>query len=225
MAFQNIIFDLDGTLIDSSASILASFQASFDIAGIKAARPLGSDIIGPPLKEALALLSGSNDSALINELAANFRHHYDSEGYRHTTVFSGIPELMMDLAATGIPLYIATNKRIKPTRLIIEHLGWARFFSGVFGLDSLEPPAASKADLISHMADTYAMNTQTTLYIGDRIEDSHAANSAKVAFSYASWGYGSDHDTDDFDVHRILKKPGDLLSVVQDWGTPSNSEI
>ena len=191
MNIENIIFDLDGTLIDSSASILASFQASFDMAGLEPTRQLDSDIIGPPLKEALALLASTSDPVLINSLAENFRDHYDSQGYREATIFPGISDLLIDLAGKSIPLHIATDKRIKPTALIVQHFGWSRYFSSVFGLDSLVPSAANKADLISHMINTNLMDKETTIYVGDRLEDANAAKIANVVFFYASWGYGS----------------------------------
>lgn len=212
MNIENIIFDLDGTLIDSSASILASFQASFDMAGLEPTRQLESDLIGPPLKEALALLASTSDPVLIDILVENFKGHYDSQGYRGATIFPGISDLLIDLAGKSIPLHIATNKRIKPTELIVQHFGWSRYFSSVFGLDSLVPSAANKADLISHMINTNLMDKETTIYVGDRLEDANAAHIANVVFFYASWGYGSPQCIDDFGVNQVLQHPGNLLS-------------
>lgn len=192
MKISTIIFDLDGTLIDSSDSILAAFKGSFDALGLTPFRTLAPEIVGPPLRETLALLSGSDDSVLLDRLAAAFKESYDTDGYRQTTVFPGVREMLSTLLAWKVPLYIATNKRIKPTELIVEYLGWSECFSGVFSLDAVQPVAASKGELLNHLVGKYRMCTATTLYVGDRVEDEFAARQAKIDFVYASWGYGED---------------------------------
>ncbi len=70
------VFDLDGTLIDSSSGILSALAAAFTSCGVKPVRPLVSQVIGPPLLEMLSLLSGSSDAALIDRLAEKFKYHY-----------------------------------------------------------------------------------------------------------------------------------------------------
>lgn len=212
---SHVIFDLDGTLIDSSNSILAAFKGAFEAVGQEPVRSLTSDIIGPPLKEALVSLSASNDPLLLNELTEAFKACYDTTGYRQTVVFSGILEMLADLAKKGLPLYIATNKRIKPTALILEHLGWTRYFSGIFALDSLTPYASHKAELLTHIVSAHSLIHENTLYVGDRIEDERAANLANVHFAYASWGYGVDRDTDRCHETCSLEKPLYLTKHVE----------
>ncbi|MGJ0484904.1 MAG: HAD family hydrolase [Methylomicrobium sp.] len=87
MPIENLIFDLDGTLIDSSNSILESFRGAFEEVGKEPVCPLKADIIGPPLREALCQLSGSSDSEELDRLATAFKAHYDTEGYKSPRSF------------------------------------------------------------------------------------------------------------------------------------------
>ena len=83
--YSHILFDLDGTLIDSAPAILASFQAAFAASGVTPVRPISNDIIGPPLTETLQLLAGNTDATLIARLSEAFKASYDSSGYQATT--------------------------------------------------------------------------------------------------------------------------------------------
>lgn len=187
---KTIIFDLDGTLIDSSQSILAGFAGAFAAEGLSPVIALRPEIIGPPLKETLALLAGSRDGALVERLAGHFKAHYDTVGYRETTVFAGIPEMLAALAGHGIPLHIATNKRLIPTRRILDHLGWSAYFKTVRALDAWSPAAQNKAEMIARQLQEETLSADSTLYVGDREEDFFAARANHLHFALAAWGYG-----------------------------------
>lgn len=187
-----IVFDLDGTLIDSSPSILAGFAAAFAEEGIRPVMPLDASIIGPPLKETLALLAGAQDSdnALIDRLADRFKAHYDASGYRETVVFPGIHDMLLALQAQGHPLHIATNKRLHPTLKILQHLGWSALFGKVRALDAWQPPVKNKSDMIARLLSELDIDAEHCLYVGDRNEDASAAAANMMPFAFAAWGYG-----------------------------------
>lgn len=205
---STIIFDLDGTLIDSSASILAGFAGAFAAEGRQPVVPLGPEIIGPPLKETLAILAGSNDSALIERLAGHFKAHYDTLGYQETTVFDGIPEMLAGLAGRGIPLHIATNKRLTPTLRILDFLGWSDYFCTVRALDAWAPAVGSKREMIARQLAEEALPTASTIYVGDREEDFLAARANDLQFALAAWGYGG---APALDQCTPLKSPAELV--------------
>lgn len=196
MQFQHILFDLDGTLIDSSASILTAFKGAFSQANMQTVKPLVPEIIGPPLKETLKILLGEDDSEKIAMLATLFKEQYDILGYKKTSVFEGVEHLLKTLSETKIPLYIATNKRMKPTLLILEYLGWRGYFSGVYALDMPEAQSKSKTDLIAYVLKTHAIQPVEAIYIGDRKEDKRAALANNLNFCYANWGYDAEADSD-----------------------------
>lgn len=187
----HILFDLDGTLIDSAPAILASFREAFARTGITPARSIDDSVIGPPLVETLQLLSGSDDPALVAGLAEAFKASYDSEGYKATAAFAGVGELLAELAGARLTLSIATNKRIHPTRLILEHLGWSRHFANVYALDLFTPRLPDKAAMIARLLADQNIAREQAIYIGDRSEDGESADANGLPFIAVTWGYGS----------------------------------
>jgi len=192
MAKSNIIFDLDGTLIDSSGSILASFAHAFRVLGLEPKRALTPELIGPPLMQTLAILSGTQEQSVLEALAYQFKSHYDAEGCKQATVFAGVVDMLEAITVSNANLYIATNKRLYPTQKIMQHLGWKKYFSKVFALDYFTPAVANKKQMIRRMlADEHILPT-SAIYIGDRYEDGVAADENELEFAMVSWGYLDD---------------------------------
>jgi len=189
--YPHILFDLDGTLIDSAPAILASFRDAFARSGITPVRAIDESIIGPPLTETLQLLAGSRNPALIASLADAFKASYDSEGYKATAAYAGVGTMLAALAGAGLTLSIATNKRIHPTRLILEHLGWHTHFAHVYALDLFSPRLPDKAAMISRLLADQAIPKDKAIYIGDRSEDGESADANSLPFIAVTWGYGS----------------------------------
>lgn len=190
MKLKQIIFDLDGTLIDSADSILLAFKGAFNQADITPVQSLTKSIIGPPLKETLKYLSGSNDPNTINLLADLFMEQYDTIGYKETVVFDQIDEILTRMNQMPVDLYIATNKRIKPTMLILNHLGWLSYFKGIYALDEPTVLANDKTTLIANILAKHQILPRESYYIGDTIGDRQAAEGNALHFSYANWGFG-----------------------------------
>lgn len=189
MAARDIVFDLDGTLIDSAPSILASMQAAFDGVGLVPCAALTPALIGPPLVQTLrALLPEGAVEQALPALVEGFKRHYDAIGYQQTTVYPGVQDMLQALVHMPLRLHIATNKRIAPTRRIVEHLGWGGVFTSVHALDAYAPALVHKAAMLQHLR--YVLTDPVPLYVGDRAEDAEAAHASGMAFLWASWGYG-----------------------------------
>jgi phosphoglycolate phosphatase len=189
---QHLIFDLDGTLIDSAPSILHCFGLAFSSTNTPLAAPLTQDVIGPPLMETLKRLAGSEDTTLLNTLAAAFKQHYDTTGYQQSVVFEGVASMLQQLQAQGYQLYIATNKRYFPTEKIMAHLAWKPLFTGIYALDYFHPALKTKAEMIGRVVAEHGLPTKECLYIGDRLEDGQSADANQMDFALVSWGYAGD---------------------------------
>ena len=212
--YQHILFDLDGTLIDSAPAILASFRNAFAQSGITPACSIDESIIGPPLTETLQHLAGSQDPALIARLAEAFKASYDTEGYKATAAFAGVGDLLTELASAGLTLSIATNKRIHPTRLILDHLGWRDHFAHVYALDLFPVRLPDKAAMIGRLLADQAIPREAAIYIGDRSEDGESADANKLPFIAVTWGYGSLLAEEMRDGWRMAPQPDRLCEML-----------
>lgn len=209
---MNIIFDLDGTLIDSSEAILSAFREALNQHDISPQLPMTAALIGPPLKDLLPELTGISDKEKLDEVAAAFKAIYDNETYRCSDVFEGVDEVLSELSARRASLFIATNKREVPTLKIVEHLGWQDYFTGVYSLDSI-PELATKQELLEAILHKHQLAENETLYIGDTESDYRAALGNALDFIMVQWGYGQlDHQS----VPSAATVP-QLRTLIEQW--------
>ena len=212
-AIENIIFDLDGTLIDSSEGILKGFKEAFKALGIMPTRGITKDIIGPPLIQTLSILANSEEDKLLNELAQTFKKYYDNNGYKLTTEFSGITGMLRSFYDSNkYNMYIATNKRLFPTKKIIKHLGWEMYFKKIYALDSFDL-IKNKSTLIKEIMRINNIECGKSVYIGDRNEDYKAAIENNMSFIMAGWGFQEKQMLSSSTI--IISTPTDIETILR----------
>ncbi|NVN89013.1 MAG: HAD family hydrolase [Desulfuromonadales bacterium] len=216
--YDAIIFDLDGTLIDSSPSILNCFGHALSEAGLQPLVPLNDSLIGPPLRQTLINLTGLTDNSLLDRLVDGFKECYDTVGYKATQVYNGVEDMLGHLAECNIPLAIATNKRRVPTMKILEHLGWEKYFRIVGTLDTPLPPYRSKAEMIGSLLRKLEVEAEVSLYVGDKREDGEAAAANAMPFCAVGWGYGEWNRVLLPEEWRLMESAADLVALLS--GTP-----
>ncbi|WJM52135.1 HAD hydrolase-like protein [Pseudomonas asiatica] len=187
---HHILFDFDGTLVDSAPVLLACFSRALKAHGVQAMAPIDASLIGPPLRQTLATLSGSSDAALLDALSATFKDVYDSEACLKTPPYAGCQQALEQLREQGFSLAIATNKRLLPTQRIIAALGWQELFSEVYASDSYPDRYTDKAGMIAALLVDGGIAAQSAIYIGDTVADGRAAAANGVEFWPVAWGYG-----------------------------------
>lgn len=188
----NIVFDLDGTLIDSQPGIYLSLKHSLAACGLSNDFSPSQVPIGPPLTELVQLLADTKERSVIDSVIAKFKSHYDSCGFRSSHLFSGVYPFLESLYDDNFNLFIATNKRLAPTLKILNYFSIIRFFKAVYAVDSHET-FDSKSSMLKSLITSYSINSNS-IYIGDRLDDFIAAFENSISFRYPSWGYSYDHD-------------------------------
>jgi phosphoglycolate phosphatase len=209
---KNVIFDLDGTLIDSAPSILRALEKTLEQFSYKPTKPLDSSLIGPPLQMTLKEISGETDPAKLDKLVEGFKKSYDNEAYALSTSYWGINEMLEGLFLAGKDLHIATNKRLVPTKKIIDFFEWGKYFKSIYAIDRVMPAYSNKAHMLRSMMADLSLQSTDCIYIGDRFEDNEAANANALRFIHVSWGYGSD----DFQIKHVqaISDPKELLVTI-----------
>ncbi|MFZ9583827.1 MAG: HAD family hydrolase [Pseudohongiellaceae bacterium] len=190
LAAPHLIFDFDGTLIDSGPAILHTYARVLEAHGLQPAVPLTGELIGPPLPQTLARVVGRQEPLLIAQLTAEFKAHYDAEGLYATTLYPGVAEALHGLFGAGQRLYLATNKRERPTLLLLEHFCLRELFTAVYCLDSRTPAFADKGSMLRQLLADQALGTGNSVYLGDTSHDEAAAAEAGLPFVAVTWGYG-----------------------------------
>lgn len=184
-----LFFDLDGTLADSCAGIVASLEHAFQACGIAPPAIDWREFVGPPLPrmlaEALPELAANQRDALVSA----YRGHYSSHGLFLTRIYPGVEELVGRLSDAGHALYVLTNKPQEPAERVLSHLGIAGHFAGVFGSDPLV--VETKPDRAVAIAARSGVTPAAV--IGDGLDDLAAAERVGAKFFLADWGYGARH--------------------------------
>jgi phosphoglycolate phosphatase len=200
--YKNLIFDLDGTLIDSASGIEDSFNKAYRAIYKQECQQSITSFIGPPIDQVLVKVNGETNIETINLFVEEFKINYDEFGYKKSILYNGVEEVLSFLMANKLKVFIATNKRSKPTKLILNHLSINQYFLEVVCPDSFEVKFKNKTELITNLIQRRNLITNETLMIGDTIHDGKAANSNQLDFALAEYGYGS-HDNCSFRLNNL----------------------
>lgn len=185
-----LLFDMDGTLLDSLPGIAYSVQAAFDAAGLPE-RPFNlRQLIGPPIRTILSRAAETDDPALLDRLERHFRASYDHEGWRRSVCFPDAFEVLQAMKRSGHRLFIVTNKPRYSSTMAIEAAAIAPFFERIYTRDSKTPPYATKADMLHALLTDQRLSPQECVMVGDTMEDASAAAMHKINFIFMEHGYG-----------------------------------
>ena len=208
---SSFVFDMDGTLVDSSSGILSALSLSLSEFAYHSI-DVNSTHVGPPLASVFRKLLPCADDFRINQLCLSFQHHYDNSGYLHSRSYAGITQVLEVLTRLKCRLFIVTNKRSVPTQKIIDLLEWNHYFEFVFSLDMCDSHDATKVDSLSSLLSRFNLDPLLTPYLGDRFDDYVAATSVSMPFLLAEWGYASRYEFYGISDFTCLASPSSLMS-------------
>ena len=190
MHYQNVLFDLDGTLTDPREGITRSIQYGLSKMGID--EPDLSKLehfIGPPLLQAFMATYGF-DEARAWEAMGFYRERFAVTGLYENHVFDGVTPLLEELVGQGRQLFIATSKPQLYAREIARHFDFARHFNLIYGSE-LDGTRTHKVELIRHLLTEQGLDPAQTLMIGDRKHDLIGARENGLDAAAVGYGFGS----------------------------------
>ena len=189
-----VLFDLDGTLLDSAPDMLATVNR---MRAARGAGPMALDALRPVVSKGARAMSAVAFPEILPQrppdLVPEFLDIYRQELGRHSRPFDGVEELLGALEAAGTSWGIVTNKPESLAREILPQLGWQSRCAVLVGGDSLAERKPHPLPLL-HAAEAVGMPAQACVYVGDDERDIIAARAARMPSVVALWGYRLDDD-------------------------------
>lgn len=188
-----ILFDLDGTIIDSAPGITASLAWTFEQLSLPIPTPAEFlSYVGPPILDSFRDLAGMS-SAEANHALTIYRPHYLRTGVFDSSVYPGIPGVLQSIAASEIPLALATSKPEIPALAALDHYSLTEHFDVITGASDDEV-RSRKADVVAEALvrlKQRGFDVSNPIMVGDREHDIEGAAENGVPTIFVTWGYGS----------------------------------
>lgn len=211
---MHILFDLDGTLVDSRPGIFNSIRYSLKEHQLPV--PAAEELlwcIGPPILESFAKLVGPDSPHLFESAVVKYREQYSATGIFECEVFPEIMETLAALHQQGHTMHVATSKAEVYAKRIITHFDMDRFFASVNG-SGLDGTRANKAELIAHILEEQEISRNDVVMIGDREHDMIGAVKNGIPVIGALWGYGTGKELMENGATLCARVPHLLLEMV-----------
>lgn len=190
MRYQTVIFDMDGTLVDTSPGVLGCFQKTVEKMGLT---PLAKEeefkVLGPSLHDSYTQLFGLDKEGAAQAIEL-YRKEYASWGLEASRLFDGIEPLLRDLKRRGVQLAVATSKAMPFALQMLKNKGLAQYF------DVVQAPGLGETSGEKHGLIRAAME-QTKgphLMLGDRVYDVEGAKKNGIDCAYALYGFGNEEE-------------------------------
>ena len=213
-----VVFDLDGTLIDSRRDLADSTNQmleSFGRPALDVEAVAGMVGEGARLLVARALAASALDVP-VDEALDRFRAIYDRRLLQHTRLYAGVAEAVAAAAARS-SLAVLTNKPERPSRRLVEAFGLDAMFQWILGGDSRFPRKPDPAGML-HLVDAARVTIDRTLLIGDSFIDVETGRRAGVKVCGAAYGFGAGPDGRGLaGAAWVVRTPGDIIPVLDQW--------
>lgn len=208
-----IVFDLDGTLADTSPGIYASHRyANQKMRGCVLTDDELSDIIGGPLLDTYIHRFGYSQQE-AKQAVRIYREYYAAEGINGAELYSGIDETLCQLKSMGFLTAVATLKEEQLAISILKKLGIDKYLDLIHGMDKSD--TLTKADLVRKCADELNCPLQQTVLVGDSKHDAHGAAQAGVDFIGCTYGFGfAAIDDVPENAAGVIGQPKELLALL-----------
>lgn len=214
---QAVLFDLDGTLIDSAPDLAG---AANDLRADEGLPPLPYDVLRPMVgagaRGMVGVAFGVNpeDSRFV-ELRDRFLSRYERRMSQHTHVFETIVPVLAMLDAAKWRWGVVTNKASRFTLPLVDALGLAARAAVVICGDTTAHSKPHPEPLLE-AARRLALDPSQCMYVGDDLRDVQAGRAAGMATVAAAWGYlGVGEPIDAWGADHLIRSPAELLSLLK----------
>ena len=210
--YETVIFDLDGTIIDSAEGIINSFTYTFRKLGVPVPPRDGFGIfIGPPLLYSFENICGLGKEGAVRAVEI-YREYFSEKGIYQNTVYGGIENLLAELKKRGKTILLATSKYELYALKILENIGLSKYFSFIAGSEK-DGGRGTKAEVISYVLEKTGAKKESAVMVGDRMHDTMGAREVGIDSIGALWGYGSEEELSSGGATHIARVPKEILEI------------
>lgn len=209
MNTHTILFDLDGTLIDTNALIVASFKHTFERFQLDFTDEEIIEFNGPPLIETFRKI----DPARVEEMVATYRTHNFEVHDQYVTAFPKVAETLEELKDMDIKLGIVSTKMASGVRKGLEKTGLVDYFDAIISLDDVTHPKPHPEPVLKAM-ELLGAEGSSTIMVGDNSHDIEAGNNAGVRTAAVSWSQKGKERLLAYKPTYMLEEMTDLLRIV-----------
>ncbi|MBR6994815.1 MAG: HAD hydrolase-like protein [Ruminococcus sp.] len=210
--FDTLLFDLDGTLTDSTEGILKCLAYALERMGYEVPEDTNK-FLGPPLRQSLTEFLGMSMEQ-ADEAVRIFRERYSVVGLFENRVYDGIPGMLERLKSGGKRLMVATSKAEIYAVRIFERFGLAQYFEIVGGAE-LDGSRDYKDEVIEYvLAKAGITDRSTVLMIGDRRQDVLGAHKTNIECMGILWGFGSMEELTQAGADYIARTPQEAADML-----------
>lgn len=212
--YKLIIFDLDGTLIDTSEGVILSFQYVFDKYNLSVPDGLSvNNFIGPPLLKTFGEYFNLTGDTLFSAIR-DFREYYASGNIFKAKLYDKMDYVLQELKRQGYLLAVATNKNETHAHMVLEHFDIEKYFDSISGSNASE--TLEKKDIINTTLSKLSIANNQALMVGDASTDLVGARLSNVDFLAVTYGFGflDEKSLIDNNIKHSIKMPIELLEFL-----------
>ncbi len=220
-----VLFDLDGTLLDTLSDIARAMNTALAAHGLPThptdayRQMVGSGaevLVRRALRDDADGREASASDELVASLVSLMKREYAAHPVVQTRPYPGIPRVVAALAGLSIPLAVLSNKPDELVEPILAEFFARGTFSVVRGHAAGQPrkpdPAGAHA-----VAAALGMSPRQCLYLGDSDVDMHTARNANMLAVGAAWGFRGSTELIEAGAHRVINDPGELVPLVRSY--------
>lgn len=216
MSFNAVIFDLDGTLLDTLEDLANAANAVFTRCGFEA-HPIDAyrGFVGQGIRMLVlqALPAGRRSDEIVARIQTELGAHLRDHPVTRTAPYPEIPELLTQLQTAGVPMGILTNKPEELTRVVVDLLLKPWRFGGVHGQRDDVPRKPDPMGAIN-LAQELGADPSRTLFVGDSDVDMQTAIAAGMKPIGVAWGFRGTEELERAGAHRVISRPLELLDFL-----------
>ena len=216
MKYPVILFDLDGTLVDSATDICGAIETVLARGPRPQSFPDGvpfeflRSFIGRHLQDLFESLFPGVSQQQVDAWIAEYRQVYAARGHANTRLYPGVAEALPLVPGRKSS---ATTKGTPTTRIVLEKFGLLSHFDHVQGTDGF--PAKPKPDVILKALEGLGARPEECLFVGDSAPDMEAGRAAGVHVCAVQYGYGKPEDLARYEPELVLHRFDDLLNLLK----------